>query len=69
MHFNDPSDSPLSLSTARLQKAPSVIRGAGNCPHVYYGIKLMFWLLLSKLLRVSEGFFKAGENYIGQLTI
>lgn len=70
MHSSDPSAASSSLSSARLEKAASLTRAAGNCPHVPpAGIKLMFRLLLSKLSRAGEGFFKAGENYIGRLTV
>lgn len=70
MHSSDPSAASSSLSSARLEKAASLTRAAGNCPHVPpAGIKLMFRLLLSKLSRAGEGFFKAGGNYIGRLTV
>ena len=62
MHLSNSWYLAFSLSTARLQKAESIVRGTGNCPHFYHRQKPMFWLLLSKLLSVSQGFFKATEN-------
>lgn len=48
--------------TVLLQKAAGFIRGTGNCPHFWHEQKPTFRLLLSKLLSVSQGFFKAAEN-------
>lgn len=68
--LDDPSAASSSHSSARLEKAVSLTRVAGNCPHVPpAGIKLMFRLHLSKLSRAGEGFFKAGEKYFGRLTV
>lgn len=69
MYFNNPSYLPFSLSAANLQKSVRIIRGTGNCPHFRHTLNAMFWLLLSNLLSVSEGFFKAAENCIGQIPI
>ncbi len=65
MYFSHPSYFPFSLSTVRLQKVLNIIRGTGNCPHFCHRQKPMFWLLLSKLLSVSQGVFKAAENCMG----
>lgn len=70
MHSTTPSAASSSHSSARLEKAASLTRVAGNCPHVpLAGIKLMFRLHLNKLSRAAEGFFKAGEKYFGRLTV
>lgn len=62
MCLSNPSCFPFSLSTARLQKMESIIRGTGNCPHFCCRQKPMFWLLLCKLSSVIQEGFKAGEN-------